>query len=53
MQFNDEGYIVAVRRYGENSLIVNAISKEHGLISGFVKGGGSKKTPAFIRSAIR
>ncbi len=43
MQFNDEGYIVAVRRYGENSLIINAISKEHGLISGFVKGGGSKK----------
>ena len=43
MQFKDEGYIAAIRRYGENSLIVNVITKEHGLIGGFVKGGGSKK----------
>ena len=39
MQFKDEGYIAAIRRYGENSLIVNVITKEHGLIGGFVKGG--------------
>ena len=32
MQFKDEGYIAAIRRYGENSLIVNVITKEHGLI---------------------
>lgn len=43
MQFNDEGYIVDVRRYGENSLIVSAVTKNHGLLRGFVRGGLSKK----------
>jgi len=43
MQFKDEGYIVALRRYGENSLIVTAVTKHHGLLRGFVRGGMSKK----------
>ena len=43
MQFRDEGYIIGNRRYGENSLIVHIISKNNGLISGFIKSGGSKK----------
>lgn len=43
MQFTDEGYIISTRRYGENSLIINVITREHGLIGGFIKGGGSKK----------
>ena len=43
MQFKDEGYIVALRRYGENSLIVTVVTKEHGLLRGFVRGGMSKK----------
>lgn len=43
MQFRDEGYIIGSRRYGENSLIVHIISKNNGLISGFIKSGGSKK----------
>lgn len=51
MQFKDEGYIAAIRRYGENSLIVNVITKEHGLIGGFVKGGGAKRTPASTNPA--
>lgn len=46
MQFEDEGYIVATRRYGENSLIVDVVSKNHGLLAGFVKGGGGKKNLA-------
>ena len=43
MQFKDEGYIIGNKRYGENSLIINIISKNNGLISGFVKAGGNKK----------
>lgn len=43
MQFTDEGYVVNCRRYGENSLIVTLISKEHGLLTGFVKTGAGKK----------
>lgn len=53
MQFKDEGYIVAVRRYGENSLIINVITKEHGLIGGFVKGGGSKKNAGIYQPGNR
>lgn len=43
MRFNDVGYIVNVRKYGESSLILSMVTREHGLISGFVKGGMSKK----------
>ena len=43
MQFVDEGYIVNLRKYGENSVIVTVVSKNHGLLTGFVKGGMSKK----------
>ncbi len=43
MQFKDEGYITAIRRYGENSLIINLLTKDHGLVGGFIKGGGSSK----------
>lgn len=53
MEFRDEGYITAVRRYGENSLIVGLISKEHGLISGFVKGGGSRKNIGIYQTGNR
>lgn len=43
MQFSDEGYVINLRRYGENSLIVTMVSKEHGLLTGFVKTGTGKK----------
>ena len=53
MQFKDEGYIAAIRRNGENSMIVNVITKEHGLIGGFVKGGGSKKNAGIYQPGNR
>ncbi len=43
MQFKDEGYIINVRKHGESSLILTLITKEHGKIIGYVKGGHSKK----------
>lgn len=43
MQFNDEGYIINVRKHGESSLIVTAVTHAHGKLVGYVKGGHSKK----------
>ena len=43
MQFTDEGYIINVRKHGERSLILTLITKGHGKIIGYVKGGHSKK----------
>ena len=34
---------MALRKYGENSLIVTVVSKQHGLLCGFVRGALSKK----------
>lgn len=43
MQFSDEGYIIKTNRHGENSLIVTVLSRCNGKISGYVKGGLSRK----------
>lgn len=43
MQFVDEGYIVNLRKYGENSAIVTIVSKKHGLLKGFARNALSKK----------
>jgi len=43
MKFTDEGYIINTRKYGESSLILTVVTRSHGLLSGFVKGGMSKK----------
>lgn len=44
MHFTDEGYIITTRKYGENSLIISLVTKEHGMVSGFVKNALSKKS---------
>ena len=43
MQVSDEGYIINLLKYGENSLIVTALSVAHGKMVGFVKSALSKK----------
>ncbi len=43
MQVSDEGYIVNILKYGENSLIITIVSVGHGKITGFVKGALTKK----------
>ena len=43
MNISDEGYIIHLRRHGENSLIVTLLSRGHGKITGYVKGALSKK----------
>lgn len=43
MQFTDEGYIINIRKHGENSLILTVLTRFHGKLVGYVKGGHSKK----------
>ena len=43
MQFVDDGYIINTRRYGESSLILTLVSRNHGKLLGFIKGGMTKK----------
>ena len=43
MQFTDEGYIINVRKHGETSLILTLITRAHGKLVGYVRGGHSKK----------
>ena len=37
MRIEDNGFIVFVKKFEENSLLVRILSKENGLISGYVK----------------
>ncbi|MBQ9271283.1 MAG: DNA repair protein RecO [Alphaproteobacteria bacterium] len=43
MQFSGEGYIIKVRKHGEQSVIVTLVCPHHGKIVGYVKGGLSKR----------
>lgn len=51
MQFTDEGYIINVRKHGETSLILTLITRAHGKLVGYVRGGHSKRTLASISPA--
>lgn len=43
MKFNDQGYIINLRRHGERSLILTVLTREHGKVTGYVKNGLSRK----------
>lgn len=43
MQWTDEGVIIATRRHGETSLIVELLTPAHGRHLGLVRGGRSRK----------
>ena len=46
MKFIDEGYIIGIRRHGENSGIVTVLCKEQGKVCGYVKSCFSKRNLA-------
>jgi len=47
MQWTDDGIVLAARRHGETSAIINVLSREQGRFAGLVRGGGGKtKRPA-------
>ena len=49
MEWTSEGVIVSVRKYGENSVIIDTLTPEHGRHLGVVRGGASRKMAATIQ----
>jgi DNA repair protein RecO (recombination protein O) len=43
MKFNDEGIIISIRKYSENSLIVKVFCRQHGIYRAFIKSTKSSK----------
>lgn len=43
MEWSDEGLIIGIRKHGESSVIVEAMTREHGRHLGIVKGGRSAR----------
>jgi DNA repair protein RecO (recombination protein O) len=49
MEWRDEGIVIGVRRHGENSMIVEAMTRAHGRHLGLVRGGRSTR----LQSALQ
>ena len=50
MEWRDEGLIIGVRKYGETSVIVEAMTRAHGRHLGLVKGGRSRRMQPFLQA---
>lgn len=50
MQWTDEGIILASRRHGESSLIVELMTLDHGRHLGLVRGGRSRRQQPFLQA---
>ena len=49
MQWRDEAFLLAKNKYGENSIIVEVFTLNHGKCSGIVYGGTSKKIKNYLQ----
>jgi DNA repair protein RecO (recombination protein O) len=49
MEWRDTGFVLAARRHGESSLIVELLTAEHGRHAGLVRGGQSPKRRALLQ----
>ncbi len=49
MQWNDTGFVLTARRHGENALIVQLLTREHGRHLGLVRGGQSPRLRAVLQ----
>jgi DNA repair protein RecO (recombination protein O) len=49
MEWRDEGLVIGVRRHGEHSAIVEAMTRSHGRHFGLVRGGRSKRLAAALQ----
>ncbi len=49
MEWRDEGLVIGVRRHGEHSVIVEALTREHGRHLGIVRGGRSARLSAAVQ----
>ena len=49
MQWKDEGFLLSKNNYGENSIIIEVFTLNHGKCSGIVYGGTSKKINNYLQ----
>ena len=49
MQWKDEGFLLSKNNYGENSIIIEVFTLNHGKCSGIVYGGTSKKIKSYLQ----
>ena len=49
MEWRDEGAVLAVRRHGESSAIIEVFTHAHGRHAGVVRGGASKRFSAILQ----
>ena len=49
MEWRDTGFVLATRRHGESSLIVELLTHEHGRHAGLVRGGQSPRRRALLQ----
>ena len=49
MQWKDEGFLLSKNMFGENSLIIEVFTLNHGKCSGIVYGGTSKKVKNYLQ----
>lgn len=49
LEWRDQGVVLASRRHGETSVILDVFAAEHGLHSGVVRGGTSRKRVASLQ----
>ncbi|MGC2200223.1 MAG: DNA repair protein RecO, partial [Stellaceae bacterium] len=49
MEWRDQGFVLAARRYGESGAIVELLTREHGRHAGLVRGGQAPKMRAVLQ----
>jgi DNA repair protein RecO (recombination protein O) len=49
MEWRDEGLIIGLKKYGETSVILEAMTRKHGRHAGLVKGGRSKRMQPLLQ----
>ena len=49
MNWKDEGFLLSKNKYGENSIIIEVFTLNHGKCSGIVYGGTSKKIKNYLQ----
>jgi len=49
MEWRDDGLIIGVKKYGETSVIVEAMTRAHGRHLGLVRGGRSRRMQPFLQ----
>ena len=53
MEWQDRGFVLAARRHGENSLVVQVLTEGHGRHLGLVRGGQSPRRRAVLQPGNR